>query len=77
MLVSFLYNILTIGIIVAILLISRYYSKKKNDKNSIEVLNQLTSSIYEAFITQNPFDLERFLVCDENLPKKRKNDENL
>jgi hypothetical protein len=25
----------------------------------------------------NPFDLERFLVCDENLPKKRKNDENL
>jgi hypothetical protein len=26
---------------------------------------------------KNPFDLERFLVCDENLPKKRKNDENL
>ena len=59
MLVSFLYNILTIGIIVAILLISRYYSKKKNDKNSIEVLNQLTSSIYEAFITQNPFSHEK------------------
>lgn len=59
MLVSFLYNILTIGIIVAILLISRYYSKKKNDKNSIEVLNQLTSSIYEAFITQNSFGHEK------------------
>lgn len=59
MLVSFLYNILTIGIIVAILLISRYYSKKKNDKNSIEVLNQLTSSIYEAFITQKTFSYEK------------------
>ncbi len=35
--------------------IFQHYPKKKNDKNSIEVLNQLTSSIYEAFITQNIF----------------------
>lgn len=37
----------------------QYYPKKKNDKNSIKVLNQITYSIYEAFITQNPFSHEK------------------
>lgn len=35
------------------------YPKKKSDKNSIKVLNQLTDSIYEAFITRNPCSLEK------------------
>jgi len=37
----------------------QYYPKKKNDKNSIKVLNQITYSIYEAFITQELFSHEK------------------
>lgn len=33
--------------------------KKKNDENSIKVLNQITDSIYEAFITQAPCNHEK------------------
>ena len=33
--------------------------KKKNDENSIKVLNQITDSIYEAFITQKTFSYEK------------------
>lgn len=37
----------------------QYCPKKKNDKNSIKVLNQITYSIYEAFITQKPCSHEK------------------
>jgi hypothetical protein len=39
--------------------ISQYHPKKENKKNSIKVLNQLTYSIYEAFITQKTFSYEK------------------
>jgi hypothetical protein len=39
--------------------IFQYRPKKENEKNSIKVLNQLTYSIYEAFIIRNPFSHEK------------------